>query len=326
MNPGNVTSDFCTLFDSAYLLKGLALHESLRAHAPGSRLWILCMDDAAYEVLSQVRLAEVELIALSDFEDDALKTVKGDRTRGEYCWTCTPGLPLYVLERDPSIEVITYVDADVYFFDDPAPIFDEFGDASIGLTEHRFASYSDSSAADRGIFNVECMLFRNDASGREALRWWRERCLEWCYNRVEEGRFADQKYLDDWPTRFTGVKVLREGWAGLAPWSAAGRPITPAADGLTVAGDPLVFYHFHQFDLVDGGRRYRSHAGTFGLTLAQVRTVYPPYLAALQRSLSRVRVIDPNWTHGIASRTIRERLDDAADWLKTLLRPLKPIR
>ena len=49
--------------------------------------------------------------------------------------------------------------------------------------------------------------FRNDPNGLDALRWWTERCLEWCYSEPEH--FGDQRYLQEWPTSRPGVHVLR---------------------------------------------------------------------------------------------------------------------
>ncbi len=49
---------------------------------------------------------------------------------------------------------------------------------------------------------------RND--GELVRSWWEERCLEWCYARFEDGKFGDQKYLDDWTSRFNKqVHVLK---------------------------------------------------------------------------------------------------------------------
>ena len=48
-----------------------------------------------------------------------LLAVKPGRTRAEYCWTMTPFACQAVFDRDPSSARATYVDADVFFFDDP---------------------------------------------------------------------------------------------------------------------------------------------------------------------------------------------------------------
>jgi len=65
---------FCTYFDSHFLTRGLALYESLVRHCPCFRLFVLCMDDKCYEILSRLNLPLMEPIRLEDFEkgDEAL--------------------------------------------------------------------------------------------------------------------------------------------------------------------------------------------------------------------------------------------------------------
>ena len=63
------------------------------------------------------------------FEDNnkSLQKVKSDRSRIEYYFTCTPSLPLYILKNYPEVDIITYLDADLFFFSNPAPIYNELG-------------------------------------------------------------------------------------------------------------------------------------------------------------------------------------------------------
>ena len=126
------------------------------------------------------------------------------------------------------------------------------GDASVLITPHNYAAeYSHLEVS--GIYCVQFVTFRRDKWGTTALDWWRDRCIEWCFGRLEDGKFGDQKYLDDWPERFEGVHVLRHPGAGLAPWSATRFVVRDGPDGVTVDGVPLVFFHFHQVDLLDRG-------------------------------------------------------------------------
>lgn len=237
---------FCTYFDQRYLARGLALHESIQRHCPDFRLWILCMDRECYEDLARRQLANVFLIALEDFErnDSALLEVKSGRSLAEYYFTCTPSLPLYIFQRFPEQNILTYLDADLFFLSDPAPLFDELGQGSIGIIEHRFPPEL-RHLEMYGMYNVGWITFRRDEQGLACLQWWRERCIEWCYDRVEPGRFADQKYLDQWPALFTGVRVLQHKGANVAAWNVSRYKLTIKDGQICVDDQPLIFYHFH---------------------------------------------------------------------------------
>src|SRR3989338_1021437 len=216
MSPHN---NFCTLFDSNYLSRALAMYRSLEACGEEFRLYALCFDDLACRILGALKLPSMVAIPLDRFESSALKAVKTQRTTAEYCWTCTPHMIRYVLDtyRLPDV---TYLDADLMFFGRPSLLFSEFeaSGASVLITEHRYTPRYDQSAKS-GIYCVQFMTFKADGRGIGGLQWWQDRCLEWCCDRFEEGKFGDQKYLDDWPQRFDGVHVLRHLGGGVAPWN-----------------------------------------------------------------------------------------------------------
>ncbi|MBI3600078.1 MAG: glycosyl transferase [Nitrospinae bacterium] len=238
--------NFCTYFDSNYLVKGLALYRSLVRHAMPFRLWVLCFDNPTYEILQKLSLPQVNPILLSDFEhgDEQLLKAKGNRLMIEYYFTCTSSLPLYIFKNYSDVDIITYIDADLFFFSKPSPIYEEMGGNSVLIIGHRFPS-SLSHLKMYGIYNVGFLSFRRDDAGLACLSRWREQCLEWCYDRVEDGRFSDQKYLDDWPTNFSRVAVLQHKGAGLSPWNLANYHLEMDNGQVVVDNEPLIFFHFH---------------------------------------------------------------------------------
>ncbi len=307
-----MTREFCTLFDSGYLFKALALYDSLERHCERFHLTALCFDEEAERLLRLLALPNLTALPLAELEsrDPALAGTKAGRNRFEYCCTATPALPLHLLESRAELEEITYLDADLFFFSSPEPLFAELGDASVLITPHRFPDYLRHYQAN-GIFNVQFMTFRRDERGLAALRWWHNRCVEWCYLRLEDGKFADQKYLDDWPERFEGVHVLRHPGGGLAPWNLDRHTLSRKDGQVLVDGEPLVFFHFHRVRMrLDGGYDWRAH-GYLGLGTAG-ELVYGPYLAALDTAKRRVRVVDPSFDAGLVERRgWRQRVDDA---------------
>ena len=279
---------FCTYFDVNYLSRGLALYSSLREHAGPFRLHVLCMDKATFESLTALGIPGITPIALEDLErkQPALLAAKTNRSRIEYYFTCTAALPLYVMDEWNDADIVTYLDADLFFFDNPSALFDELGTGSVGIIAHRFPERL-KDREQYGIYNVGWVSFRRDNAGIECLTWWRDRCVEWCYDRVEDGRFADQKYLDQWPSRFGNVVVLQHPGANLAPWNIDNHAIAAKHGHVTVDSKPLVFFHFHGLKQI-GRWAYEPGWKEYGVQPSAVlRTkVYLPYIRTL-RSVTR---------------------------------------
>lgn len=237
---------FCTYFDSNYLLRGLTLYRSLRASGCEFTLHVLALDEPTYIALGALALPDLRPIALGEVEswEPALEIAKTNRKRIEYYFTLSPILPLFVLARDPLVDIITYLDADLYFYGSPEPIFNELGDRSILITEHRFPEHL-RDKEEYGRFNVQYQSFRRDPQAVACLERWKQQCLRWCHDRLEDGKFADQKYLEEWPALYDRLVVLQHRGAGVAPWNWATYPMELEGDAVTVGGAPLVFFHFH---------------------------------------------------------------------------------
>jgi hypothetical protein len=159
--------NFCTLFDSNYLLRGLAMYDSLVEHCADFHLYIFSFDDKGTEILNKLGLPKTTIITLKEFEDEKLLSVKSGRTRAEYCWTCTSSTILYCIEKY-GLDMCTYLDADMLFFDSPKVLFDEMGDKSIMITEHRFHPDHDKSW-NSGKYCVQFMVFKNNEDGMRAI-------------------------------------------------------------------------------------------------------------------------------------------------------------
>ncbi|MBI3912592.1 MAG: glycosyl transferase [Chloroflexi bacterium] len=303
--------NYCTYFDQRYLLMGLALHQSLMQHAGDFKLWILALDDETYRILDRMRLPRVALIRLSEFENPALLAVKNTRSAVEYYWTATPDLPLYIFSQDASVSHITYLDADLFFFAPPEPVESALGNGSILIVEHRYSPEWAFMAQESGIYNVSLITFRRDANALACLHWWRERCLEWCYVRPEKGKKGDQKYLDDWLTRFPGVVVLNHVGCGVAPWNISNYQIHLRDGSVWIDDVPLLFYHFHQFRQL--GPRQFDLAQSYRLSRQHIDLIYRPYVAVIQENVRRVNQVSPNFQGGYFKR----------DWFREIKRILK---
>jgi hypothetical protein len=277
---------YCSYFDHNYLARGLALYHSLQRHSPGAQLWVLCLSEACHEALAALDLPGLVPVPLADFEaaNPDVAATRPNRSLIEYYFTCSPAWMLYVLENAPDAEWVTYLDSDLFFFASPDPIYDEIRDAAFGIIPHRFSRGLEDQRRF-GLYNVGWVSVRRRGDGISALRWWRERCIEWCHDRVEGDRFADQRYLDRLPELFDGVQVISHLGANLAPWNLADCRLAWNNDRVEVDGQyPLLFFHFYGVKR-SGGYYFNSHR-LYGAPFSGLvkHKLYEPYTAALTQA------------------------------------------
>jgi len=233
--------NFCTLFDSNYLQKGLSLYQSLLDINCPFHLYVVAFDDICFVTLKNLNLDKLTVVSLSEFETKELLAIKPTRSRAEYCWTCSPSVIFHCIQSF-NLDHCTYVDADLMFFSSPSIVFQEIGNSSVAITEH-IPNGPDMIA---GKYCVQFVYFKNDLDGINTLKWWKDSCIDWCYARYEDGKFGDQKYLDYFPVKFSNIHVVRNVGVGVAPWNTY---LYDFADFGKIKYKSeeidIVFFHFH---------------------------------------------------------------------------------
>ncbi|EIJ45195.1 hypothetical protein GWL_46350 [Herbaspirillum sp. GW103] len=135
---------------------------------------------------------------------------------------------------------------------------------------------------------------------------------------------GDQKYLDPWPELYSGCHIIMHPGAGIAPWNYSQYQFACDSEGnIMVDGTPLLFYHFHQFQLLDDGSFDRLST-FYTAERPEPGQVYERYEADLKLRIAEVRAVAPGFRGGfkrigkVRGRRWVQRF--APRWLKDLAR------
>jgi len=285
-----MTDIFCTYLDHNYLSRAMLTFRSLRRFEPNTPIYVLALSELCEAILRELALPNVEIIPLAELESayPELASVKPTRKLIEYYFTLSPFLPHFLFSRTTA-DRITYIDGDLYFYTSPRPVLDTLGEASVAITPHRF-SFDFRNHHIFGRFNVAWLTYRRCAEGLDCLNTYRADCTAWCYDRVENGRFGDQKYLDSWPGRYPSLKIIEHKGFNLANWNIHNYMIRLKNDVVMIDDDPLIFFHFASAQIRPDGscevivqhRGGRSKAVLFD-------HVVDPYIRALEEESRSMR-------------------------------------
>ena len=275
---------YCTYFDSRYLPRAKAMILSLRSVGEHGPVLALCFDEEAFVEMNSFGKGVLAL-RLTDLEEafPQLLSVKEARSTAEYFFTTTPWLVLLTRQHFPDAEWVTYLDADLYFFAPVSDIYDELEPGSCGIIAHNYLPKY-QKLEKYGHYNVGWVSFRSNNDGASVLKWWADRCLEWCHDTPEDGRFADQGYLDHFKEVASSVIDIQHPGANVAPWNLGSRSTTYDNETVAIDGNPLLFFHFHGFRR-RGARYYASHIEYGAKTTKTTRRyIYEPYVRALDEA------------------------------------------
>jgi len=308
--------NFCTLFDKNYLYKGIALYHSLKETCDDFTLFILCGDRITYDLLDKMNLNNVKLITLQELEkeDADLLFIKNTRTHAEYLWTCKASLILFLFRKNPYLKAMTYLDSDLYFFNEPQPLFHELNDDFVLIIKSD-VSVEYKRLLSQAQYNTQFIIFKNHPESIKVLEWWREKLIERCYGRPrsilswknQNMQGADQIHLINWVNQFKGIHVLQNQKQCLLPLNVNKYNISYKNNNIYADKTKIIFYHFHSFEINDEDK-FTLVDGAYRINKSIEELVYRLYIEKIKSIIQDVKQFNPDFHHGIIRKTIKKRM------------------
>jgi|688.fasta_scaffold33363_6 hypothetical protein len=273
-----------TFANQNFLPQLLALITSFHEKTKVSRLAIFALDDQTHKVIEELGFDRVDLLRLQDLEvfHPELLIAKSNRTQSEYFFTLTSAIPSFLMGNYPSCNFAVYLDADLFLFADPDFILDSAeSKINVVLTPHNFAK-KDLNLLIYGEFNTGYIAFRNNSPSADAAKWWLQSCLNWCRDKVEDGKYADQKYLENFSAIIDGVMNCNEFGLNLGPWGLNNvTTISNNAREWKVNNQKLYAFHFsgvkwNRWGVILGAWPYKHR-----INITLYNGVYRPYLCEI---------------------------------------------
>lgn len=245
-----------TICSNNYLAQAKALGDSLRNTNPDYKFFIglvdLLSEDIAYENEIGHPIILSHEIGIPDF-DSLWKKFNIIELN-----TCVKPFYLeYFTEKYSDLTHLMYFDPDTFVFGNLLNIENELSDhKEIILTPHILTPIPlDSKMPDEqtflnhGTYNLGFIGIKNPKSNLSFFRWWGERTYKIGFDKVAEGLFVDQLWMNLTPIFFENTIVSKNSGLNMGPWNLHERYLSKNQDlKLNVNNkDELIFYHFSNY-------------------------------------------------------------------------------
>ncbi|TDD98397.1 hypothetical protein E0F76_04460 [Flavobacterium cellulosilyticum] len=210
-------------------------------------------DDIDYSFFGNIEIVPVSQINIYCF-DELIK--KYDLI--ELNTSIKPSFFKYFISQYKDLETIIYFDPDIQIFENLILLEKYLEEDDVLLTPHILnpiivdeLTPSENLFLNYGIYNLGFLALNSKSQNAlSLLDWWEDKTLKIGFNRVSDGLFVDQLWINLAPIFFNNVKVLQEYGFNVAPWNLHERNSVHKNDDEYIMKDnsKLVFYHFSSYN------------------------------------------------------------------------------
>lgn len=282
-----------TICSNNYLAQAKVLYKSFREYHPNDLFVLGLVDrinnDVDYSDFDSAEVIPVEEINISNFEELRLRyniVELNTAVKASYF--------LFLAERYTNVTKVVYLDPDIQIFQELGEVWNTLNDKSIILTPHIITpiAIDDKTPKENvflnyGLYNLG-FLALNVKSGMviNFLRWWEERILTFGFNRVHEGLFVDQLWINFIPIFQSDVCISLNPGMNMAPWNLHERVLTPSPNGTYLVNDKyqLIFYHFSSYNFTTPDLLCKEYYNRYDFTSRpDLVDIYQQYHAKLEQ-------------------------------------------
>lgn len=265
-----------------YILHALtSLESALDLHAE-SKAHLICVDFIQDILPWQFKLQErIQLSSLDEFPKTArlYSDYLQSRSRFESLVSIKPHLLLELCKSLPENDFVIYQDTDVIYFAELDDYSNFNSKHSVFFFEHAYTSRK--ANYPYGKYNAGFLVLRNNNSSREFLKNWSSKCHDWCFLRAENGRYADQKYLEEFiHHRYVSAEPCKRINLGMHFFEGGGK-VRKVRDKVLINDEVLICFHFHGFKVHK--RVTESGLNRYGLNMRNLSKFLILYLPTLMR-------------------------------------------
>lgn len=239
---------FCTIITRSHIPFAKALFGSLQRFLPQVGFIAFIVDD---QTSKRTGNAGIKFFNKADFDSGSLaKEIEAKyyhRSLDKYRWAMKPVFITQLLQSE--YEKVIYLDSDIYFFDDPAFLFDALDENDLLLTPQWRCLDQKTNPADfyrnfyHGLYNAG--FVGASTKGLVAMDWWASACLYKCEKSRRFGLYDDQAYLNLFPVLFENVNIIKHRGCNVANWNIQECRRCSKGEQVMINNTfPVVFVHF----------------------------------------------------------------------------------
>jgi hypothetical protein len=246
-----------TICSNNYLAQAKVLGDSLLENNPDYK-FIIGLCDVLNSDVDYSEFDNFEIVPFKDINIYNFDEIIEKYDIIELNTSIKPSFFKHFIKKYNNLDKVIYFDPDIEIFNSFSTLDMHLGKNDILITPHIFhpipiddLSPSESLFLNYGIYNLGFIAM--NAKSKDAmllLDWWEERTLKIGFNRVCEGLFVDQLWINYIPIFFSNVKILPEYGFNVAPWNLHERSNIELISNEYIMEDnsKLVFFHFSSYD------------------------------------------------------------------------------